>query len=277
MDLSAMTVTEIKKQISSLLENPGGPRDNTGDFEELLRAMALDPRAGVINLCRALEKHRLQLSLEEKRLDRLLLYEKKLEAGGIDLIAGVDEAGRGPLAGPVVAAAVIFPPSTRIYELNDSKQLSPVKRKALALQIKKMSKAWAIGVSTVSEILELNIFHASLLAMRRALGGLRLQPGHVLVDGFAIPGLGLPQTHIVGGDGKSASIAAASILAKESRDELMGLCHFLYPQYGFDRHKGYGTAYHLEALRRYGPCRLHREGFGPVREARAAGAGKVTE
>ncbi|MFZ5648540.1 MAG: ribonuclease HII [Bacillota bacterium] len=258
MDLSKMTVAEIK-DLYRAMENSGEPSDG------FLRAMSLDGRAGVRNLYDMILKRRLQLSKEEKRLEELFLYEKKLAAGGVDTVAGVDEAGRGPLAGPVVAAAVVLPPGARIHQLNDSKQLSPAKRKALALEIKKISKAWAIGVSTVNEILQLNIYHASMLAMRRALEGLKLAPGHVLVDGFSIPGLELPQTGIVGGDGKSASIAAASILAKETRDELMELCHYLYPAYGFNRHKGYPTPDHIQALRRYGPCPLHREGFAPVR------------
>ena len=264
MNLSAMTIAEIRKQVECLLEGSGNPG------EDFLQALASDPRAGVSNIYGMLMRRRLRIHAEEQRLEALFHYEKSLAAEGIHLVAGVDEAGRGPLAGPVVASAVILPPQARIHELNDSKQLSPAKRKALAVRIKKISEAWAIGVSTVNEILELNIYHASLLAMRRALEGLRLAPGHVLVDGFAIPGLSLPQTHIVGGDAKSGSIAAASILAKESRDELMGLCHFLYPQYGFDRHKGYGTADHIRALRQYGPCPLHREDFGPVtREMRS--------
>ncbi|MFZ5652242.1 MAG: ribonuclease HII [Bacillota bacterium] len=258
MDLSKMTVAEIK-ELYRAMEDSGEPADC------FFRVMSMDKRAGVRNLCDMIQKRRLQMSKEEKRLEELLLYEKKLAATGVEKVAGVDEAGRGPLAGPVVAAAVILPPGARIYELNDSKQLSPVKRKALALDIKKISKAWAIGVSTVSEILELNIYHASMLAMRRALVGLKSAPSHVLVDGFSIPGLELPQTGIVGGDGKSASIAAASILAKETRDELMELCHYLYPDYGFDRHKGYPTPDHIRALRRFGPCPLHREGFAPVK------------
>jgi ribonuclease HII len=254
-----MTVAEIRKQVESLLEGSGSPG------EDLLQALASDPRAGVGKLYGMLMRRRLRVDAEEQRLEALFSYEKGLAAEGINLVAGVDEAGRGPLAGPVVASAVILPLQARIYDLNDSKQLSPSKRKALAIRIKKISKAWAIGVSTVNEILELNIYHASLLAMKRALQGLKLLPGHVLVDGFAIPGLELPQTPIVGGDAKSASIAAASILAKETRDELMELCHFLYPQYGFDRHKGYGTADHIRALRLYGPCPLHRADFGPVK------------
>ena len=257
MDLSAMTIAEIK-QLYISLEQSGDQGLN------FLQSMSRDSRIGVRELYKVMLKKRQQLIKEEKRLEDLLLYEKRLWAGGVELVAGVDEAGRGPLAGPVVAAAVILPTRVRIHQLNDSKQLSPAKRKALALQIKN-SGAWAIGVSTVNEILDLNIYHASMLAMRRALKYLKSRPEHVLVDGYAIPALELPQTNIIGGDGKSASIAAASIIAKETRDELMELCHHLYPLYGFNRHKGYATADHIEALRRYGPCPLHREGFAPVR------------
>ena len=264
MDLSTMTVAEIRllAKNSSL---SGQSCDSPA--EELLRALASDPRAGVRSLYRVLDRQRRLWLEEKKRLEGLCQYEDRLFAQGIELVAGVDEAGRGPLAGPVMAAAVILPRGVGISDLNDSKQLAPAKRKALALEIKNISKAWAVGMSTVEEIDDLNIYHASMLAMRRALEGIGCEPGHVLVDGFAIPGLGLPQTAIVGGDGKSASIAAASILAKVTRDELMEQVHVLYPQYGFDRHKGYPTAEHIEALRRYGPCRLHRAGFGPVKDA----------
>lgn len=255
MDISALTVSQLKR----LAASPGGPE------EELLQAMAGDPRAGVRQLYLLLGKRRLKILEEEQRLTELFKYEDELRKKGVSLIAGVDEAGRGPLAGPVVAAAVILPQRVEIYGLNDSKQLTPTRREALAIQIKKMSKAWAIGVSTLKEIYELNIHHASLLAMRRAVEGLKTEPQHVLVDGFGITGLELPQTAIVGGDGKSASIAAASILAKVTRDQLMELCHYLYPEYGFQRNKGYPTREHLEALRLYGPCPLHREGFAPVR------------
>ncbi len=256
-----MTLAEIRQLIRE-----SDSRGSGFPGEDLLRALSSDPRAGVRSLYRMLEKRRLIVLEEEKRLADLYLYENKLVARGIEAVAGVDEAGRGPLAGPVAAAAVILPPGARIHELNDSKRLSPAKRKALALEIKKISKAWAVGMSTVEEIRDLNIHHASMLAMRRALEGLKTDPEHVLVDGFAIPNLKFPQTRIVGGDGKSASIAAASILAKVARDDLMDLVHFLYPQYGFNRHKGYATPDHIRALRRYGPCPLHRQGFTPVKE-----------
>lgn len=264
MDLSAMTLAEIRQLVKESVCSESGVSGLPGD--DLLQALSSDTRAGVRKLYLALEKQCQSLLKEKSRIEDLYLYENRLAAGGIEMVAGVDEAGRGPLAGPVAAAAVILPPGVRIYELNDSKRLSPAKRKALALQIKKISVAWAVGMSTVEEIHQLNIYHASMLAMRRALTDLKVVPGHVLVDGFAIPNLELPQMNIIGGDGISASIAAASILAKVTRDELMESIHFLYPQYGFDRHKGYPTPDHIRALRRYGPCPLHRRGFAPVKE-----------
>ncbi|MHB8917068.1 MAG: ribonuclease HII [Desulfocucumaceae bacterium] len=260
MDLSTMTLAEIRQ----LVKDSAGGRSLPE--KELLLALSSDGRAGVREIYTRLQRQRRLFLKEAGRLDHLLLYENRLAAGGIESVAGVDEAGRGPLAGPVLAAAVILPPGARISEINDSKRLSPEKREALALQIKKISRAWAVGMSTVDEILRLNIYRASMLAMRRALEGLNTVPGHVLVDGFAIPDLELPQTPIVGGDGKSASIAAASILAKVTRDDLMDRIHLRYPQYGFDRHRGYATPDHIQALRRYGPCPLHRQGFRPVRE-----------
>ncbi len=194
----------------------------------------------------------------------LYRYEEELFRQGVSLVAGVDEAGRGPLAGPVVAAAVILPGRVHLPGLNDSKKVSPNRREELALRIKQIALDWAIGISTVNEIELLNIHFASLLAMRRAVQGLSLLPQYLLVDGRFPLELALPQRALVGGDGLSASIAAASILAKVTRDQLMQVCHHLYPQYGFDRHKGYPTSAHRQALSRWGPCPLHRSGFRGV-------------
>ena len=252
-----MTVAKIRQ----LIKKSG---DSVG--KELLSALSSDPRAGVQDVLRMLERQRECFLLEQRRLDALYLHENKLAAQGIEVVAGVDEAGRGPLAGPVTAAAVVLPRGIRILGLNDSKKLSPDKRKALAIVIRKESRAWAVGMSTVEEIEELNIYHASMLAMRRAIEGLEVKLQHVLVDGYPIPGFTLPQTGIIGGDSKSASIAAASILAKVTRDDLMETVHHLYPRYGFERHKGYATSDHIEALRLYGPCPLHRRGFSPVKD-----------
>jgi ribonuclease HII len=234
---------------------------------EFLQAMAEDPRMGVQKLYQRLLRKRRQQQEEAGRMALLFLQEDDLRARGYRVIAGVDEAGRGPLAGPVVAAAVVFGKQVDLPGLNDSKKLTSSRREALAWQIKKQSLAWAVGVSTVSEILRLNIHQASLVAMRRAVLGLEVSPEHVLADGFAIPGLEAAQTSLVGGDGRSAVIAAASIIAKTTRDRLMEVCHHLYPRYGFDRHKGYGTAGHLQALEQYGPCPLHRMGFVPVQNS----------
>lgn len=177
---------------------------------------------------------------------------------------GVDEAGRGPLAGPVYAAAVILPRSTRIDGLADSKTLSPARREALALEIKDRTTAWAVASASVAEIDALNILRASLLAMRRAVEALGVLPKRVVVDGLHCPQLPCPARAVVGGDASIAAISAASILAKVARDELMVELHQRYPQYGFDAHKGYATEFHLAALRAYGACEVHRRSFAPV-------------
>jgi ribonuclease HII len=183
-------------------------------------------------------------------------------------IAGVDEAGRGPLCGPVYAAAVILDPARPIDGLNDSKKLSEKKREALAPLIRERALAWAVGIATVEEIDRLNILHATMLAMRRAVEGLAAPPDQVLVDGNRIPpGLTVPARAIVGGDASEAAISAASILAKTGRDHEMMALAALYPQYGIAKHKGYPTAEHLAALRIHGPSPIHRRSFAPVAQS----------
>ena len=182
------------------------------------------------------------------------------------LICGVDEAGRGPLAGPVYAAAVILDMQHPIAGLADSKKLSEKRRDALAVEIRQHAAAWAIAEASAAEIDQLNILRASLLAMRRAVQALSIVPHEVLVDGLHCPETGLPSRAIVKGDGSVAEIAAASILAKTARDAAMLQLHERYPQYGFDGHKGYPTAAHLEALRLHGVSCEHRRSFRPVRE-----------
>lgn len=186
---------------------------------------------------------------------------------GILLICGVDEAGRGPLAGPVSAAAVILDDAHPIEGLADSKKLSEKQRDRLAPIIRERALAWAVAYAEVGEIDQLNILQATLLAMRRAVLALPMQPQHVLVDGLYCPQTGIPSQAIVKGDSKVAAISAASILAKTARDELMLRLHEQYPQYGFDGHKGYPTAAHLAALREHGISEVHRRSFRPVREA----------
>lgn len=180
-------------------------------------------------------------------------------------ICGVDEAGRGPLAGPVYAAAVILNAAQPISGLADSKKLSEKKRERLAVEIKAKALAWCIASASVEEIDRLNILQATLLAMQRAVAGLSIQPGEVLVDGNRLPRLEVPARAIIGGDATVAEISAASILAKTARDAEMLRLHEAAPQYGLGRHKGYGTAAHLEALQRHGAADFHRRSFAPVR------------
>ena len=180
-------------------------------------------------------------------------------------VCGVDEAGRGPLAGPVFAAAVILDPARPIAGLADSKKLSARRRESLAVEIRGRSAAWAVACASVEEIDALNILQASLLAMRRAVEGLAIMPGEVLVDGLHRPPLSLPVRAIVRGDATVAVIAAASILAKVGRDAEMRVLHSRHPQYGFNQHKGYPTAAHLQALKEHGVSIVHRRSFAPVR------------
>lgn len=183
------------------------------------------------------------------------------------LVAGVDEAGRGPLAGPVVAAAVILDDLHPIAGLADSKKLSPTKRERLYDEIRAKALCCSVAEASVEEIDRLNILQATLLAMRRAVEGLRLKPTKVLVDGNRLPPLPMLAEAIVKGDSKVAAISAASILAKVTRDRWCAQYHVEFPAYGFDGHKGYGTAEHLAALRLHGPCPQHRRSFAPVAES----------
>ena len=187
--------------------------------------------------------------------------ERNCYEGGFDLVCGIDEAGRGPLAGPVCAAAVILPRDTQIEGLNDSKKLSDAKRRSLYDIITREAYAYGVAFASEAEIDEVNILNATFLAMERAVAALGLQPDIALVDGNRRPPLGMPVQIIVGGDGLSASIAAASILAKVTRDRWMEELDGQYPQYGFAVHKGYGTKRHYAALTEFGPCPIHRRSF----------------
>lgn len=189
-------------------------------------------------------------------------FDAAVRAEGYPIIAGIDEAGRGPLCGPVCAAAVILPPELEIAGINDSKKLTEKKREELFDQITSQAVAYGIGFADVEEIEKINILNATYLAMCRAARQLSETPALVLVDGNRTPnGLALPSRTVIKGDAKSASIAAASILAKVSRDRLLLEMDKQYPEYGFAQHKGYGTAAHYEALRKYGPCPVHRMSF----------------
>ncbi|HEY8391898.1 MAG TPA: ribonuclease HII [Capillibacterium sp.] len=201
------------------------------------------------------------LEEEKKRLLAMSRLEAELQAAGYRLIAGVDEAGRGPLAGPVVAAAAVVPLGTIIPYLNDSKKLTAKQRDAVYQQILALKIPYGIGEASVGEIDRLNILNASRLAMLRAVRNLPVRPDFLLIDGYSWPGITLPHRGIIGGDGRSVSIAAASILAKVTRDRLMTELDRTYPGYGFAKHKGYPTAEHYAALARYGPTPVHRRSF----------------
>lgn len=183
------------------------------------------------------------------------------------LICGVDEAGRGPLAGPVYAAAVILNPRASIVGVADSKTLPAAERERLAVLIRERAHAWCVGIATVEEIDKFNILRASLLAMSRAVHGLKVSPQLALIDGVHCPPLFCRTRAVIGGDARIPAISAASILAKTERDAEMNRLHEKYPHYGLDQHKGYATPQHREALARHGACEIHRRSFAPVREA----------
>ena len=231
------------------------------------RALRNDPRMGAQSILQAVLRRRFEARSEGQRLRRMLRYELALWSAGIMNVAGVDEAGMSPLAGPVAAGAVVFRPGVRITGVDDSKKLDPLTRERLADEIRQQALAWSVAFVEVEEIDRINIYHASLLAMRRAVEGLSCAPQHLLIDGRRIKQLQTPQEAIIGGDGKSFAIAAASILAKTARDALMRRIDGEYPGYGFAKHKGYPVRDHLTALKRLGACPIHRRSFGPVRTA----------
>ncbi len=199
---------------------------------------------------------------EEERLKELKKDEEKLHSNGVKLIAGIDEAGRGPLAGPVVVGIAIMPENSMIEGVNDSKKVSEKKREKLYDLITQEAIAWNVGIADQNEIDEINILNATKLALTRAIEGLKIKPDLILVDALTnINTLGIPYKSIIKGDAKEYSIAAASILAKVTRDRMMREYDEIYPQYGFSGHKGYGTAKHIAAIKEYGPCILHRKSF----------------
>jgi len=237
----------------------------------LIEALDQDARKGARKIAALIRNRISKDRREEQRLDHLLKYERELWSKGVRLIAGIDEAGMAPLAGPVVAAAVILPPDYKLPGLNDSKKISDMrKRETLALQIKHDAVSWATGSAEAAEIDKINIYRAGLLAMRRAAEKLSINPDYLLVDARTIPDLSCPQQAIVRGDALSASIAAASIIAKTTRDTHMIEMERIYPGYGFDSHKGYPTLKHLHALKERGVLPIHRRSIAPERAALAA-------
>ena len=257
-DLAALSVSELRERFLEV----GRPLP-----EDCEAALEADPRAGAREILRLVRKRRAENRAEGQRLRHLLKYETDLWDGGVLLVAGVDEAGMAPLAGPIVAGACLLPRDYRPRGIDDSKQLDARERARLAEDIRRNALCWAVARAEVDEIDTLNVYRAGLLALMRAVRGLSRRPDHVLVDARKLPELGIPHTPIIHGDALSLTIAAASILAKTSRDALMAELDARHPGYGFARHKGYPTAEHFDALRRLGACPVHRRSFQPVREA----------
>ena len=234
----------------------------------LLEALEIDSRHGAHQLAKRIRERYRENRSEGQRLHFLLRFEIELWSQGYGMVAGVDEAGMAPLAGPVVAGAVILPQNYKLRGLNDSKKiLDPEKRDELAQQIKQDALCWCAGIAEVEEIDRINIYHAGLLAMQRAVQGLSAQPDFILVDARKIPNCQTPQRGIIRGDALSASIAAASIIAKTTRDALMFELDQQYSGYGLATHKGYPTPEHCRALKTLGALPIHRRSFARVREA----------
>ncbi len=226
---------------------------------ELYETYADDPRSGVQNLIRKYKRQEEKLQEERRRLETMREFERRYE--DCVSICGIDEAGRGPLAGPVVAGAVILPKECEILYLNDSKKLSARRREELYDEIMEKAVAVGVGMSSPARIDEINILQATYEAMREAVGKLDVMPEVLLNDAVTIPGIEICQVPIIKGDARSVSIAAASIIAKVTRDRLMVQYDALMPEYGFAKHKGYGSKEHIEALKKYGPSPIHRRTF----------------
>lgn len=251
-DCAGLTIAQIEERFLHSTEPP---------CAEEFAALEADPRAGARRVAASLRRREAGRERESRRIETMLSREEALWARGVSYVAGVDEVGVGPFAGPVVAAAVVFAPGVRIAGVRDSKQLDHGRRVALDALIRSAALGIGIGAVEPEEIDRLNIHRASLKAMRLALLGIALHIEHVLVDARTIPGIGIPQEAIIGGDARVFSIAAASIVAKVYRDALMTAYDAEYPAYGFARHKGYGTAEHIRALKEHGPCPIHRRSF----------------
>ena len=244
------TISEMKKELEQA---------DAVQREELLLEYEKDSRSGVKALVQKYKKEKEKLEQEKCRIEQMKVYEKKYDHLGY--ICGIDEAGRGPLAGPVVAGVVILPEDSQILWLNDSKKLSAKKREELYDVIMREAVAVGVGYASPARIDEINILQATYEAMREAVSKLSVRPQILLNDAVTIPGMEIPQVPIIKGDAKSVSIAAASIIAKVTRDRLMEEYDKIMPEYGFAAHKGYGAQAHIEALKKYGPSPIHRASF----------------
>ncbi len=246
----AGNIGEIKTEFNSLKDN---------EYGRFIEKYSDDPRSGVASLVKKAVVKAEKYEAEIERTERMLSFEK--EYSSYTAICGIDEAGRGPLAGPVVAGAVILPTDSRILYLNDSKQLSAAKREELYDVIFARAVSAAVGIVDETRIDEINILQATYEAMRMAVMNLSKRPDILLNDAVTIPGIEIRQVPIIKGDAKSCSIAAASIIAKVTRDRIMTEMDKLYPEYGFAQNKGYGSQQHIAAIRKYGPCKIHRRTF----------------
>jgi len=257
-----MPLVEIRARLDAI--------SSSDEHERMVALLCRDPRSGARSLGNALARRARARRAERERLVRFFARRERLLESGVAFVAGVDEVGVGPLAGPLVAAAVMFPRELELDALaglDDSKRVTRKAREALDREIRRQAVAVSVAEVSSSEVDRLNPHGASLAAMKRAVCGLPIRPGHVLVDARTIPDLAVPQTALVHGDALDASIAAASIVAKVHRDAWMCGLDERYPGYGFSRHMGYGTREHLAALDRLGPCPAHRQSFAPVSRA----------
>ncbi|MFZ5814851.1 MAG: ribonuclease HII [Bacillota bacterium] len=236
-------------------------------YPEVIRALGEDPRGGAQKLVKYCRSRLEEWERERDRITRMFSYERQLWAMGYKRVAGLDEVGRGPLAGPVVAAAVILPGEVVLPGLDDAKRLSPRRRQELYQQIRETAVAVGVGMVHPEGIDEASVMLATYRALIKAVGDLSVTPAYLLIDALHLPNVTQPQAPVVGGENQSCSIAAASIVAKVVRDEYMIEMDRHYPEYGFANHKGYGTAEHRAALERFGPCPIHRKAAGELRDA----------
>ncbi|WP_195939740.1 ribonuclease HII [Romboutsia sp. 1001713B170131_170501_G6] len=244
------------KEIKEIIENI-----STDEYMKYIEILKIDERKSVQSLAVKMAKKLDAIRREEERLEKINEFESEGYKKGYVYIGGIDEAGRGPLAGPVVASVVVFKQGTKIEGINDSKKLSEAKREELFDIIKKEALDYGIGIVNNEEIDEFNILNATYMAMKKALNCLKKSPDYLLIDAATIPGVDIAQNPIIKGDSKSISIAAASILAKVTRDNLMYQYDEMYPEYGFKGHKGYGTKEHYEAIEKHGITPIHRKSF----------------
>jgi len=257
MDLSHLSISEVKLAVE---------RVRGRELKIMLEALAGDRRAGARRLAKSVKARLSRERTESARLNRLVKYELDLADRGYGLVAGVDEVGRGALAGPLVAAAVILKSDSRIVGINDSKKLTASRREQLVDEIKAVAVAWSVAEVSWEEIDRLGLQPANMAALGRAVEALETAPDFILCDGFKLKCGTIPSMALIKGDSLSQSVAAASILAKVYRDKLMSAHHDMHPAYGFNVNKGYGTVEHFEAIKKTGPCALHRRSFYPVSE-----------